>query len=53
MPGRWRDHEEHELTPASLDALFNNEIPCIRVKGFATPWMRSGSTRNAGRSGRT
>lgn len=37
MPGRWRDHDEHELTPASLAALFNNEIPCIRVKGFATP----------------
>lgn len=37
MPGRWRDHDEHELTPATLAALFNNEIPCIRVRGFATP----------------
>jgi len=37
MPARWRDHDEHALTPASLEALFDNEIPCIRVKGFATP----------------
>lgn len=37
MPGRWRDHDEYELTAPSLEALFNNEIACIRVKGFATP----------------
>jgi hypothetical protein len=37
MPGRWRDRDEHALTPAALAALFNNEIPCIRVTGFATP----------------
>jgi hypothetical protein len=36
MP-RWRDHQEHLLTAESLQALFNNEIACIRVKGFATP----------------
>ena len=36
MP-RWRDHHEHPLTAESLQALFNNEIACIRVKSFATP----------------
>jgi hypothetical protein len=33
----WRDPAEHTLTPDSLQALFNNEIACIRVKNFATP----------------
>lgn len=33
----WRDHDEHPLSAETLDALFNNEIACIRVKGFATP----------------
>jgi hypothetical protein len=33
----WRDRDEHPLTPGTLQALFNNEIACIRVKGFATP----------------
>ena len=37
MAARWRDRDEHELTAQSLEALFNNEIACIRVKGFATP----------------
>jgi hypothetical protein len=33
----WRDRDEHPLTPETLQALFNNEIACIRVKGFAAP----------------
>src|SRR5262245_54775215 len=32
----WRDHLEHPLNAETLAALFNNEIACIRVKGFAT-----------------
>jgi hypothetical protein len=37
MARTWRDHDEHPLTPETLEALFDNEIACIRVKGFATP----------------
>jgi len=33
----WRSHDEPELTRATLDALFANDIPCIRVTAFATP----------------
>lgn len=33
----WGDHLEHPLTAETLQALFGNEIACIRVKGFATP----------------
>jgi hypothetical protein len=33
----WRSHDEPGLTAATLDALFANEIPCIRIAGFATP----------------
>ena len=32
----WLDHEEHCLSAESLRALFENEIACIRIKGFAT-----------------
>jgi hypothetical protein len=32
----WRHHDEPELTRETLDALFDNHIPCIRIKGFAT-----------------
>ena len=34
---RWRDLEEHALTAETLCALFDNEIPVIRIKKFATP----------------
>src|SRR3954470_8780668 len=37
MAKPWRDHAEHPLTVQSLQWLFDNEIPCIRVKNFATP----------------
>jgi hypothetical protein len=33
----WRNHDEPGLTRETLDALFANEIPCIRIAGFATP----------------
>jgi hypothetical protein len=33
----WRNHHEPGLTRESLEALFNNEIPCIRIENFATP----------------
>jgi hypothetical protein len=33
----WRSHDEPELSRASLDALFANAIPCIRIRNFATP----------------
>jgi hypothetical protein len=33
----WRGHDEPGLTRESLDALFDNEIPCVRIKAFATP----------------
>ena len=33
---RWRDLEEHALTLETLRALFNNEIPVIRIKKFGT-----------------
>ena len=32
----WLDHEEHCLSAESLRALFENEIACIRIRGFAT-----------------
>ncbi|HVA39815.1 MAG TPA: hypothetical protein VNF49_04075 [Candidatus Binataceae bacterium] len=37
MNARWKDREEHPLTADTLEALFDNEIPCIRITGFATP----------------
>lgn len=36
-PGAWLRPREHELSAESLDALFSNQIPAIRVEGFATP----------------
>jgi hypothetical protein len=33
----WRSCNEPALTRETLDALFANEIPCIRIVGFATP----------------
>jgi hypothetical protein len=33
----WKDIREHDLTRENLVALLNNEIPAIRIKGFATP----------------
>ncbi|MDA0368385.1 MAG: hypothetical protein O3C65_03565 [Proteobacteria bacterium] len=33
----WQQHEERSLTAETLRALFDNEIPAIRIKGFATP----------------
>ena len=32
----WLHHDEPGLTRETLDALFANQIPCIRIKGFAT-----------------
>jgi hypothetical protein len=32
----WVSRDEPELTRETLDALFANRIPCIRVRGFAT-----------------
>lgn len=32
----WKDTEERPLTEENLVALLNNEIPAIRIKGFAT-----------------
>ena len=32
----WTGHEEVDLTTESLHALFDNEIPAIRVRGFAS-----------------
>jgi hypothetical protein len=33
---RWKDLEEHPLTTETLRALFDNEIPAIRIKNFGT-----------------
>ena len=33
----WISHEEPDLTAASLHDLFENRIPAIRVRGFASP----------------
>lgn len=33
----WIRHEEHELTAENLALLFDNKIPAIRIRGFATP----------------
>ena len=32
----WVSRDEPELTRETLDALFANRIPCIRVRGFAS-----------------
>ena len=32
----WQAHEELELTAENLDALFDNKIPAIRIRGFAS-----------------
>ncbi|MSO66031.1 MAG: hypothetical protein EXQ85_09620 [Alphaproteobacteria bacterium] len=41
-PLRWRRREELELTRENFQALFENEIPAIRLKAFATaPECRS------------
>jgi hypothetical protein len=36
MARAWHSNEELSLSPATLQALFDNEIPAIRIKGFAT-----------------
>lgn len=33
----WRDAAEHPLTAESLRAVFDNEVPALRIKNFATP----------------
>ncbi|BDB29755.1 hypothetical protein Tamer19_49630 [Cupriavidus sp. TA19] len=33
----WTSLREHSLTRENLEALLNNKIPAIRIKGFATP----------------
>lgn len=33
---RWRGHDEPPLTRASFEALCAFEIPCLRIRGFAT-----------------
>lgn len=33
----WEAHGELELTAETLEALFENRIPAIRIRGFATP----------------
>ena len=33
----WQDDEAHPLSAESLDALFANRIPAIRIPGFANP----------------
>jgi hypothetical protein len=35
--GAWEAHEELDLTAETLQALFDNRIPAIRVRGFASP----------------
>lgn len=37
MKGGWRERREFPLTTETLTALLANEIPAIRIKGFATP----------------
>ncbi|MFO0995904.1 MAG: hypothetical protein U1F33_04405 [Alphaproteobacteria bacterium] len=36
MARAWRSKDEAELSGATLRALFDNEIPAIRIKGFAS-----------------
>lgn len=33
----WTNTQEHELTRENLALLFDNKIPAIRIRGFATP----------------
>lgn len=33
---RWKSHEESPLTRETFEALCAFEIPCLRIKGFAT-----------------
>ncbi|MDD9903796.1 MAG: 2OG-Fe(II) oxygenase [Rhodospirillaceae bacterium] len=35
--GTWQSNEAQPLSPESLDALFSNRIPAIRIPGFANP----------------
>lgn len=35
-PAQWKTHEELPLTRENFEALCNFEIPCLRIKGFAT-----------------
>lgn len=35
-PRKWRSHEEPSLSRESFEAICAFEIPCIRIKGFAT-----------------
>ncbi|MFD2855109.1 hypothetical protein ACFSZS_10400 [Seohaeicola zhoushanensis] len=41
----WKNLQEHDLTRENLVALLNNEIPAIRIKGFATPRNARSSRR--------
>ncbi|HLV77755.1 MAG TPA: hypothetical protein VKY53_07540 [Marinobacter sp.] len=36
MSNRWNELQEFELTKENLARLLNNEIPAIRIRGFAT-----------------
>lgn len=36
-PATWQSDKEHELTCENLKLLLDNQIPAIRIKGFATP----------------
>ena len=35
--GTWQSNEAQPLSAGSLDALFSNRIPAIRIPGFANP----------------
>lgn len=37
MAGTWTDPVEHALSRASFEALLDNRIPAIRIRGFASP----------------
>lgn len=37
MTEKWKARVEHELTADNLRKLLDNEIPAIRIRGFATP----------------
>lgn len=43
----WTSLREHSLTRESLEALLNNKIPAIRIKGFATTEECTAFTQSA------
>ncbi|KAI3596427.1 hypothetical protein D8I24_7351 [Cupriavidus necator H850] len=43
----WTSQREYSLTRESLEALLNNEIPAIRIKGFASPAECEAFTQSA------